>query len=441
MDRTGSIAGTLLLLMAAGCGGPAGRLAKQLDARAPLTGADAYFRQTLRMLDAAEANLPEIVTSATAAAKLYVHGDSTCKDYGLASDGEVAFLSEGLGRSGCVMGHGNSRPRGGRRRWKGVVLYCLRPDDLADDLRRIAEYNRAGSKVFLFGAAGLLAKATRSGAKCVATVTIPCAPHDGLFPAPGGRWLVPTYQVGAMATLLPWVGEFVAACTREGKMPPMWQSYRKPTGRGRYQRLKDTKFHEKAPPPVAPGQLGKAWLDAVRRHLAAMYDSQIDRIRRGAAMALAARRGGGKLYVVSAGHGATFLYDRPHEPGTFTHVSRMWRRQNRRSKRARKKLTLTDKDLVIGVGYDTVFNDKGYHRFADFLRKGGAGAVWLAATYKPQWVRTAPGELLIDTQWGYGDAVVDLPGYDVKILPASGILTATAYFMVVSEMLAETREP
>jgi uncharacterized phosphosugar-binding protein len=44
-------------------------------------------------------------------------------------------------------------------------------------------------------------------------------------------------------------------------------------------------------------------------------------------------------------------------------------------------------------------------------------------------------ELFIDQHWKHGDAVVEVPGYDIPILPTSGVLTETILRMVESEIV------
>ena len=41
--------------------------------------------------------------------------------------------------------------------------------------------------------------------------------------------------------------------------------------------------------------------------------------------------------------------------------------------------------------------------------------------------------------WPYGDALVQVPGYDVSILPPSGVIQSAAYWMLVAEILAAAR--
>ena len=40
--------------------------------------------------------------------------------------------------------------------------------------------------------------------------------------------------------------------------------------------------------------------------------------------------------------------------------------------------------------------------------------------------------------WPFGDALVDVPGYDISILPPSGVVQAAAYWMLVAETAAQS---
>jgi len=317
-----------------------------------------------------------------------------------------------------------------------MMLDCLAEGATEADLERIAGYRRAGSQVFVFGAPALLDAARQRGLESDARITVPCAPTGGLFPgATDGSWVVPTYELGAVATLWPWVGEFVAACTRRGKMPVMYQSYDVPGGRQRPERYEVpgfetdpaapgpyAKWHETAPPPVSAGQLGRAWLTAVRKRLEAIQRDELADIRAAARRAAQTRERGGQRYVIAIGHATGCLVGVPHDPGYFRDVAPL-----------RPKVRLTADDFVLGVGYSSIFNEPT-DRFADAVRQAGAGAAWIAATYRPERVRTVPGEVFIDAHWEEGDAAVTVPGYDIGILPPSGFLVSAVYFMINAEM-------
>ncbi|HUW30693.1 MAG TPA: hypothetical protein VM223_03710 [Planctomycetota bacterium] len=427
-----SILPILALLIVAGC--------TALPAGPHRYGAEGYLREVNRQLDAVQADMPAIIETAHAAAKLYVHGDSLCADYGIASEGERAFMAEGAGRSGLIMQHWMYAQG---RDWKGIVLYCLREGKLNEDFARIRELAAAGSKVFVFGSHELLDAARAAAIPCEGVVTVPAAPNDGFCRQPDGTWVVPTYQAAGIAVLIPWLGEFVAACTREGKMPVMWQSIRTPTGRARQERWQQTKFHDPnlTPPPVKPGVLAGAWIAQARKRLAMLRSRQMANIQLAAERAANARRTGHKTCVISVGHATACLFGVPHDPRYFEHVTGAWNAMARNPARVKDPLVLGPGDFVVGVGYDSIFSD--YHDFTGFVRKAEASAAWLCATYRPEHTQALPGEILIDTQWEYGDADVSLPGYDIDILPNSGLLTTTAYMMInaqIHELLSLQRD-
>ncbi|MGB1271312.1 MAG: hypothetical protein ACPG5T_04495, partial [Endozoicomonas sp.] len=39
-----------------------------------------------------------------------------------------------------------------------------------------------------------------------------------------------------------------------------------------------------------------------------------------------------------------------------------------------------------------------------------------------------PGRVVIDQMWEAGDAVINLPGYDIRIIPISGIIQNTLFW-------------
>ena len=43
-------------------------------------------------------------------------------------------------------------------------------------------------------------------------------------------------------------------------------------------------------------------------------------------------------------------------------------------------------------------------------------------------------DYIVDPGWRYTDSLVDVPGYDVRILPASGILQAAVYWSVIGQI-------
>ncbi len=64
----------------------------------------------------------------------------------------------------------------------------------------------------------------------------------------------------------------------------------------------------------------------------------------------------------------------------------------------------------------------------DAVRRAKAKAVWICIPKAGQNLDLERyGDILIDQHWAEGDAAVSMPGYDVKILPPSGIAQLVIY--------------
>jgi hypothetical protein len=91
-------------------------------------------------------------------------------------------------------------------------------------------------------------------------------------------------------------------------------------------------------------------------------------------------------------------------------------------------------DVLLGIGYDFIPNDANNDFLADAARAAGVRCIWSAASYFPDRVTHPPGELFLDQHWELGDAVVQMPGYDIPILPASGLLSMTMFDAIFAEV-------
>ena len=83
------------------------------------------------------------------------------------------------------------------------------------------------------------------------------------------REKLPLDTVVNAAELWMWTAEFVAACTRSGKMPVLYQSYGLPGGYERAKKYQGKRFHDDLSiKPVAAGVLGKEYLERIHGILA-----------------------------------------------------------------------------------------------------------------------------------------------------------------------------
>ena len=76
-----------------------------------------------------------------------------------------------------------------------------------------------------------------------------------------------------------WTGEFVAACTRLGRMPVLYQSYGLPGGPERGKKYQGKKFHDDLSiKPIPAGVLGREYLERIEQLLAKIGDTQLPKI-------------------------------------------------------------------------------------------------------------------------------------------------------------------
>jgi len=395
-------------------------------------GAEAYYLYVLQMLSDIQHLLPSITESATAAAQWYIQD----KSLGLGVDGNPAFVYEAQHRSGGLIGMLNRSPE---KDWRGILLYCLRENRTSEDLEQLVEYRKKKCFIVLFGSVGLLQQARTDSFKPDAEIIVPAAVNGGLFQNASGQWVIPTYEISSMASLWVWSAEFVAACTRKGKMPPMYQSIRVPGARERNAKLMNIKFQEHCPPGIKEGELALQWLSTIRKRLAALYEKQKHTIVKIANLAEHTRSSGGKVFAVTGGHGVGHLLNTSHSSGLFIQITP----QAIDPEKGDIKELFKKGDFLLVAGYDHIFNDAENFHLVDRFREAGGTMAFCIATYrKDQIEQLKPEDIILDTGWEYGDADVELPGYDVKILPTSGVLTAATFFMINAQMiLQEQTEP
>jgi len=392
-------------------------------------GAEAYYRQSLRVLDEVQANQPAIRESAAQAAALYC---STWDDLGIASEGSAPFYGELVGRSGGVMAIGAWWPR--ERNFRGILLYCLRgPENFAADLADIAFFNGLGCKTYILGPEDLLLQAQLCGAKSEGTIVIPNGSVAG----------VSTYDFASVAVGWTWICEFVSACTREGRMPVIFQSIMVPTGMDRIKRNEVTpptsqrmykKFEPETVPPIAAGKLANEWLAVARKRLDTLYKNDLRNIRRTAQAAADVQANGGALYLSGYTHVLGHIPTSEHNPPHFARLPRM---PKPGEQIAEGQPTLTANDFVLGVGYNDLEWDRAK---IDYIRASGAKVAWSSTTFNPDRVKPVAGELFITQPWDYGDADVNIPGYDVNLAPTSGLIALQLYGMINAEINAITEK-
>lgn len=373
-----------------------------------------YAETVLVTLDHMEKNLTVMVRSAEQVADRLVAGGRL---YAAADEG--GFVSEACGRAGGMMMI-RSVPAPSEIRDGDVVLVGtlnLKPDAQREQLRAL---RKAGAFVLLFGSA-------HSPLRDEADLLIGTGLSRGAAPVvtAGSQTeaICPAGPVGNMTALWVFTGELVAACTRRGKMPTMYQSVFVPGSRDRNARYSSYAFHEdRTIEPVPPGRVGRTYLAEIRRCFRALREHQIPSFREGGQKVADVLKAGHKAWGVVLGHCLPYQFGLPGDPKVLD-ASIATKSVGEIQK------AIGPKDALVYVGYYD-FPEEEWQS----LRSMGVPSIWITGGRETKPVTPQPWEIHVDPYWTYGDACVEIPGYEVKILPPSGVIQTAALWMITGEI-------
>jgi hypothetical protein len=231
----------------------------------------------------------------------------------------------------------------------------------------------------------------------------------------------PIDTVANVVDLWTWTGEFVAACTRLGQMPVLYQSYGLPGGTERGKKYQGKKFHDDmgSIKPIAPGVLGREYLDQVQRMLAKINETQTPKILQA----------------------ARWWSDVPAASATTLFTGHMFPRHAQDPRALRfsdfAAVPASEDKEVLDAGHPPAFVLCLGYQFApqkllDQARKLGVKVVY-SDVQPAQPPEPATNILYLDPAWPLADGCVTVTGYDVPILPASGVIQAAIYWTIASE--------
>ena len=425
---TGLMGGVVALsaMMLTSCAGqttPTSPASTQPSTTAPSPqGAELCYQKFTAIVDRLGKDLPQISASASAAAKLYVE-----QDYAIGVAGERGAVAEVFGRSGGLMSLEDLRVPPNPP-WKGIVLYVLRDGHADEDAFFINYFRRQGSNVILFGSTRLI-KAIGTKSVDIDGAINNHGPWEPGIVSIEKREVVPLDQAADAIALWTWTAEFTAACTRLGKMPTLYKGYAFPGSHERAAAIGKAKFHDARPPAVAPLQLGQAYLQILSQTMQAVHDQEMPQIKAVAQLAIQARDAHHGVMAYVESHIMIWQFEVARDPGLFTRIG-YWLS-------LRKDVKLEKGDFIFAIGYTELFDTKTYDFFAQKARAAGANVAWSIGGYADKKPALAPGEIFIDQMWKADDAVVEVPGYDIRIFPTSGIMQELLYQMVCTEILAQ----
>jgi len=397
---------------------------------APPTPSQHYIREALDACDRVEANLPGLIRTAEIIAERHAGGGMIGFPWIRQTLGVELY-----GRSGGIMHVGFDRP------WKEdrtdaekardiAILGWDRPPD-AGDLDAVKREKQRGCYVVGFGPREMPELAPHAAA-CDAWIDAGTGADDRVVAlADGSR----AGRINPLANALGgWAltGEIVAALTRAGRMPVMWKSWLCPDGRAwsdPYFRKKP--FHDDYRiAPIAAGELTRAYLDRIRFLLRRFEATQLAGIRAAAGHVARELDAGRKTIIASAGHMPMYYVGQYEDRAWAVHHG----------------VDAFLASLMEGYGRDTPdgalvvrLGETGIHRdLAELMRRKKQRVILMTAENPDPDASGRGMEWLeaIDMGYAFGDACVPIPGYPIRVLPASGVLQVAAYESLDVEVLS-----
>jgi len=349
--------------------------------------------------------LPKMALSADKAAKCLTAGGT------LYVAGKQSFISEARGRAGGIMMLSALQKNSVIKAGDVLFLSAITPEDpLAKAICQHAK--NEGAYIVLF--APTLPDWAR-----LCDVHINAAIPGGIDPS--------TAASPALLNIIglwTYTGELVAACTRRHRTPVLYQSVGVPGGRERnakYQ-IKDSpesrRFHRDiSVAPQPEWYIGGLYLNALKRQLSNMRGATLAQIDDAAKKIADSVQAGGKVHLRAVSHFAIYEIDDVVP----------WATQPKR---------LTATMLANAVKPHDIYLEVGYYQptpsFIEAVRTAGGTSI-LFLCHKPVILPAEPQpDMILDTQWTYGDGEVQLPGYDVPILPTSGVLQMAFFYTTIA---------
>lgn len=384
-----------------------GSMGTQGVVRPPATPAERYLMMLSNIVEAARKQIPEMTASAEEAAKLILNG-GTLWVGGRQKD----FIAEAYARAGGLMGLKVLNEQAVKQ--NDVILYAV-PETLQEnDIKKIQNWSDHGIYVLAF--------ACRDSDLRSNIILGSSNRFTGLAMGKNVQHkIIPVDTIANVIYLWAWTGEFVSACTRQGKMPILYLSYGMRGGYERAKKYEGKVFHDDLTiNPIKAGLLAGKYLDVIESGLKSVRWLELEKI-------------------CKAAQWWREFNAKPAEGVTMGHLFPT----NFEDVRAPKpiKLTAGDQHATIKEGS----NDDKNERFILFV-----GYQYPPQKLVEQAMRTrirlvymsvqpaTPAEvkdriIYINPHWPLPDGCVDVPGYDVTILPASGVMDAAIYWAMTAQ--------
>ena len=385
------------------------------------------FYETLRSgTREAESQIPAMTRAGEAVAKRLQAGGGL-----LMASVRPDFADEGVVRAGGLMLAKKYTPEGKLSSSDAVIVGWTNtsPDE---DLKLVQRLHKTGAYVVGIGPLPPATHAAEHLAHCdvhlVSSLKIP-APVTACF----GGHNYPLISLQNLAILWAFQGELVSALTRVGLMPTMYQSVLVPGARKRNEPFHGRPFHERgATTAVPPGKLGRNYLIRLGEIFETLRDKETRNINEVAFACTRVKKEGHQIYAYLIPHFPVYQTGVPGDPKFMVPLEEIHGETPGQEELAKK---LHPGDLLFFLGYARRPGDA-----YQLARKKGAITVEIITGMGKKNLPGPEPDHVIYPHWPYYDAMVTVPGYDIPVLPSSGIVQTSIYWAVLGSMVAITKE-
>ena len=384
-----------------------------------------FLRYAVACLNHAEAGIGGMTAAVDETAKRMTVGGEI-----YLSDDETSggFASEGAYRAGGLR-HVKLLLADGRVEWNDIILVGTLDLHPAEQMKQLSRLRREGGPlIVLFGSRS--SKLAR-----LADYVIDNGLPSGIVPVmsvSGGERIGPIAGIANVTHMWTFTAELVAALTRMGKMPSMLQSILVPGSHEWNRRVGEFRFHpDSTIPPIRAGVLGRSYLRSLRESFARIESDELKKFADAGKLCADAFCSGHRLLASTLSHFMPTQARMKGFPPIFS-----WFDDNARNGDSLKgRASSGDVWLMIGYSYYPL-------QELTYLREAGAKSVALFVPGPAVFGEGSPVEpdptlidLYIDPHWRQGDGVVSVPGYGPRIIPVSGVIMASCYWMVIGEIM------
>ena len=374
-----------------------------------------YFETLIAGVEGVRADLPKLVAAAEIVATKLIAGGEI-----YISSVRPDFTSEGFIRSGGLMML-KEYSANQKISAKDVVIVGWTDTECDETEVLLADLKKTGAFVVGIGSVcGILGEKVDAFLESKMDL-------DAELVAPFGRVTYPFLSLQNLVLLWAFTGELVAALTRKGDMPAMFQSVLVPGARQRNAAIGSNRFHPShAVLAVQAELLGNRYIDKIQGCLRCVCDQEIEAIQEVAQACVDVRKKGHYIYAYLISHFPVYQAGAPGDPEFMVPLTVL-------RGETPDEVELADKlqagDLFFFLGY--------YRRPAkayEIARRFGCQIVEIITGTDAPALEGPDPDYVIHPGWHYTDSLVDVSGYDVRILPASGIMQAAIYWAVLGEM-------